>query len=109
MKKIYPEKWAYRLLSNLIPNIKMSCLLIATVLLLQTPLQAKDSLSEIKVSVKANQRSVKKILREIEVQSGMKFIYLTNQIDEQRKVSMEIVNKPLNAVLDNLFSGTEII
>lgn len=109
MKKIYPEKWAYWLLSNLIPNIKMSCLFIATFLMLQTPLQAKDSLPEIKVSVNAHQRAVKKILREIEIQSGMKFIYLNNQIDEHRKVSMEISKAPLNVVLDNLFSGTDVI
>jgi TonB-linked SusC/RagA family outer membrane protein len=109
MKKIYPKKWAYSLLSNLIPTKKMSCLFLATFLLVQSPLQARDSLTEIKVSVKANQLSVKSILREIEGQSGMKFIYLSNQVNERRKVSIEVYNAPLNSVLDSLFAGQGIV
>jgi TonB-linked SusC/RagA family outer membrane protein len=108
MKKIYPKKWTYRLLSPLIPNLKMSCLFIATFIMLQAPLQAKDALTEIKVSVNANHTPVKKVLRALEVQSGMKFVYLSNQVDEHRKVSIEVWNAPLNSVLNNLFAGTGI-
>ena len=108
MKKIYAKKRANRLLSNLIP-IKMSCLLIASLLLWQTPIHAKDSLSDIKVSVNASNQSVKRILQEIEDQTDMKFVYLNRDVNERRKVSIDVSNSPLNSVLDNVFSGTDII
>lgn len=87
----------------------MCSLLLASLLaMLQTPATAKGSMAEIRISVNAYQKSVKEILREIEMQSGMKFVYLTDHVDDDRKVTVQLKNVLLSNALETLFSGTNI-
>lgn len=87
----------------------MCSLLLASLLVMQqTPIIAKDSEAQIRISVNAYQESVKEVLREIEKQSGMKFVYLTDQVDDDRKVTLQLKNVLLSNALETLFSGTSI-
>lgn len=87
----------------------MCSLLLASLLaMLQTPVSAKSSMAEIRISVDAYQKSVKEILREIEIQSGMKFVYLADHVDDDRKVTVQLKNVLLSNALETLFSGTNI-
>src|SRR5690349_12791604 len=109
MKKNYPLQRACRLLSTLTTQAKMCSLLLASLLVIQqTPVTAKSSMAEIRISVDAYQESVKEILRAIEKQSGIKFVYLTDQVDDDRKVTLQLRNVLLVNALETLFSGTNV-
>lgn len=86
----------------------MSALTLAVLLLWQAPLQAKDTLSEMKISISVNDAPLRKAMRKIESKTGLKFFYLSSQIDTDRKVSIEAHRSPLNAVLNNLFKDTDV-
>src|SRR5690606_12201457 len=41
-------------------------------------------------------------------QTDFKFLYDTDKIDEEKLVSVRMVNKPVEQVLDHLFNGTSV-
>lgn len=86
----------------------MSAFTLAFLLLWQGPVQAKDSVTEIQISLSVQDRPLKEALRKIEMQTGLKFFYLSSQIDTDRKVTIEAQDIPLNTVLNNLFRDTGI-
>lgn len=109
MKKKYPSQRACTLLSTLITHANMYSLLLAGLLVMcQTPVAAKDSISEIRISLHAQQESVKEILQEIEKQSGLTFVYLTDQVDEDRKLTLHLRKVAMNKVLEKMFVGTSV-
>lgn len=90
----------------------MSVLLFVTLLTLQSPLQARDTIVEIKVTVMNTSQksvSVRKILKTIEDQTGYKFFYLNDQVDIRRNVRLNVVNAPVTNVLDMLFRNTDVV
>lgn len=52
--------------------------------------------------------TVKEVLRNIEKQSEFVFMYSEKLIDVNRKVSVNVNNKKINEVLDELFAGTDV-
>jgi TonB-linked SusC/RagA family outer membrane protein len=86
----------------------MSAFTLAVLLLWQAPLQAKDALPEIKISMSVTDAPLKKTLRKIEHKTSLKFFYLSSQIDADRKVSLEAHNAPLKTLLNDLFKDTGI-
>jgi TonB-dependent starch-binding outer membrane protein SusC len=52
--------------------------------------------------------TVKEVLRNIEKQSEFVFMYSEKLIDVNREVSMNVKNKKINVVLDELFAGTNV-
>ncbi len=86
----------------------MSTLTLAILILWQSPLQAKDSVEELQISIVVNNTPLKRVLQEIEIQTGLKFFYLSSQIDTERRVSIEAQQMPLRTVLDRLFTNTSI-
>ena len=52
--------------------------------------------------------AVEKVLASIEDQSEFYFLYSNKLIDVERKVSIQADNKPVNDVLDYLFTGTDV-
>ncbi len=86
----------------------MLTLLFATLCVLQTPVQAKDSVGEVRVSLAVFNQPLKKVLRTVEAQTGLKFFYLTRQVDVQQKVSVQRADAPLADVLGDVFRHTGI-
>ena len=60
-----------------------------------------------KISIQRNDVPIEKILEQIEKQTKYLFIY-NNEIDMRRRVTVNIRNKPLSQVLDDLFSDKGI-
>jgi len=60
------------------------------------------------ISLKADNESVKEILRLIEDQSKYRFLYNSNNIDVEQKKSIDCQAKSIEEVLDMLFKGTGV-
>jgi len=52
-------------------------------------------------------RTVKEVFSEIEKSSEYIFFYLDNSLDMERKVSVKVKNKLVDAILDQVFKGTD--
>lgn len=59
------------------------------------------------LTVNVRQATVRQVMSEIEQQSDYTFFYYDNAIDVKRKVSLVIKDRPITAVLDALFKGTD--
>ena len=59
-----------------------------------------------KISLSLNNQSVKDVFKAIEDQSEFIFFYQDQQVDLNRRVTLEISNKNIREVLDELFEGT---
>lgn len=55
-----------------------------------------------KISIEANQKEIKQILVDIEIEAGVRFTYST-EIDTKRQITLHVVNRKLSEILDNLF------
>lgn len=71
------------------------------------PLSANSQSAKVKLSV-AN-KSVVEVLSEIEEQTDFLFVYSPDEIDADRKVSVNANNESIEKVLDDIFSGTEVV
>jgi TonB-dependent SusC/RagA subfamily outer membrane receptor len=108
MEKIYPKKRAYALLFHLTQLQKMTALVLAVLLTNPAMLQARDTLIEMRVSIQVYEELVKNVLSELEEKTGLKFFYFSRQVDDERKVSLEVRDTPLYKILNKLFRGTGI-
>lgn len=86
----------------------MSPLLLITVLAFQSPLQARDTIVDAKVTLHVSHEPVRKVLQSLEKQTGLKFFYLNDQVDTRRKVTLRLERAPLEQALDNLFQNTDV-
>jgi TonB-dependent starch-binding outer membrane protein SusC len=107
MKNIYLRKRSFSSYT-LLPILKMSSLLLITLLAFQHPLQARDTLIDTHVTIHVSQESVRKVLLSLEKQTGLKFFYLNDQVDTRRKVTLRLERATLRQVLDDLFRDTDI-
>jgi len=62
----------------------------------------------VKITIKMKDVPVKEILKEIEKQSNYFFMYDSRNIQSDRKVTINAVNKSLFEILTQLFSGTDV-
>jgi TonB-linked SusC/RagA family outer membrane protein len=70
---------------------------------------ASKSYSQTKVlNLDMKNSTVKEVLRNIEKQSEFVFMYSEKLIDVNREVSVNVKNKKINEVLDELFAGTDV-
>lgn len=60
------------------------------------------------LNLKMGKSSVKDVLSKIEDQSGFYFIFSSNIIDVNREVTIDAENQPVEKVLDELFTGTNV-
>ncbi|WP_255489770.1 TonB-dependent receptor [Dysgonomonas sp. 25] len=60
-----------------------------------------------RVSIKMKNVQLDKILTEIETQTDYLFIY-NNKVEAKQKLSVNVVDKPVNSLLSELFSSTDI-
>jgi TonB-linked SusC/RagA family outer membrane protein len=86
----------------------MSPLLLITVLAFQSPLQARDTIVDTKVTLHVSHEPVRKVLQSLEKQTGLKFFYLNDHVDTRRKVTLRLERAPLEQALDNLFQNTDV-
>ncbi len=61
-----------------------------------------------KVSIQANGFSIQKVMREIERQTDYLFVYDKNEVDVNRKVSVDVNNESVSEVLNRVFEGTGV-
>ena len=70
---------------------------------------AIDSYSQrTRLSLDLNDVTVREVLNQIEDQSEFYFMYETNTVDVNRRVSIDVKNRLVTDILDELFEGTDI-
>lgn len=57
-------------------------------------------------TIEANNLTVKEVIKKIEKESEYIFFYMDNAVDLNRKVEVKATNQEVNAILDQLFAGT---
>lgn len=62
-----------------------------------------------KVSIQANDFSIQKVISEIEKQTDYLFVYDKNEVDVNKKVSVDVNNEPVSEVLNRVFEGTGVV
>ena len=70
--------------------------------------QANSYAQNTKISLHMDNVSVEKVLREIESNTQFKFLYNDSEIEYAKKVSINVKNKRISRILDELFLDTPI-
>lgn len=70
--------------------------------------QANSYSQNKKVSVKANDETIEKVLEQIESQSDFKFFYVTEEVDVSKKISIDKAETPIKIILGILFAGNGV-
>lgn len=61
-----------------------------------------------KLSIKVQNASVRDVLKEIEDESDYFFLYRSEEINLTRTVNLQVENKAITQILDDLFAGTSV-
>jgi TonB-linked SusC/RagA family outer membrane protein len=69
--------------------------------------RAQEALRK-EISIQMESAEVRQVLARIEKQANVKFIYSTNSIQARQKVSVNVANRPLSRVLDELLTPIQI-
>lgn len=88
---------------NLYLKTAKSTLFICCLFLLQTALYAQ---SNIRITIKATEITLQKALTEVEKQSKLSVAYNQSQLSNKRRLSLNIVNQPLETALKAILKGT---
>jgi TonB-linked SusC/RagA family outer membrane protein len=62
----------------------------------------------VKISVKAERKTLKQILQLIESKSGVAFIYSDRLVNPYTNINISVSNEPITSVLDGLLKGTQL-
>ncbi|MDO6603955.1 TonB-dependent receptor [Arenibacter palladensis] len=90
-------------------NLSLTMKLTTILLILSIfTVQANSYAQKTKVTLDLRQVEMQKVFEEIESLTDFKFLYDNTKIDGAKLVSVKVDNKPISAVLDNLFKGTSI-
>ncbi len=107
MEKDYAKKWAVLAYVRTILSYRsMLTIVLVSFCFFQNPVHALDTSMNNHVSLSVKDEPVKNVLHRLEEQTGYKFFYLDRQVDVQRKVTLTIVEAPLESVLQKLFANT---
>ncbi|MCT4644674.1 MAG: TonB-dependent receptor [Carboxylicivirga sp.] len=82
---------------------------LSIVLMLIGMLQVSASVSsQNKVSLKASNKKVAEVLKQIETETNLRFFYNETLINDQRTVSIQAKDAEVEQVLEQLFEGTDV-
>ena len=87
------------------PSIKASLLFFMILILQSFSYSSYSQLKDITISVK--NVTVREVLSDIEAQSKFYFTYSSSDINTERKVTIDIKNQKVSAILDILLRGTD--
>ena len=105
MKKIIKGKW----LSPYLPKISLKMKLTTLLLILSlVRIQASTYSQNTKLTLNVNNTSVEQLFNKIESVSEYRFLFESNLIDLDRKVSVNVEKKKIVEILDKVFKGTDI-
>lgn len=62
-----------------------------------------------KLSLDVRNKSIKEILFQIEDMSEFRFIYQSEKVNLNKKVSVQIKNKPVVTILESLFENENVV
>lgn len=88
-------------------NLAMRLTLVLLVISILS-VQANGYSQKTKVTLNLEKVELRMVLEKIESLTDFKFLYDTDKIDEEKLVSVKMVDKPVDQVLDYLFSGTSV-
>jgi iron complex outermembrane receptor protein len=86
-------------------KMKLSIILIFLSILNVFP---NNSYSQKRITFDMENVTIKQVLKEIKDQTGFKFLYTSNLIDESQKISFRAKQETTPKILDRLFENTEI-
>ena len=105
MKNLLKRKKSQPSLFKFDLKMKLSAFLLLTGLFV---LHAKESYSQrTKVTIDLNNTSVEQFIDEIEDKTEFRFLYLLEDVDLKRIVSVKAKREKVNSILDRLFEGTK--
>ena len=85
------------------------CLLIVPMLLFGlSGTEAAAQTQPLRVSVQAQDEAISEVFRSIREQTGYSFVYNNSDVDRARRVTLDVTDQTLPAVLDRLFDGSDI-
>ena len=85
------------------------CLLIVPMLLFGlSGTEAAAQTQPLRVSVQAQDEVLSEVFRSIREQTGYSFVYNNSDVDRARRVTLDVTDQTLPAVLDRLFDGSDI-
>ena len=92
------------------PKKTLSIMGMAALFSLSMPAQlfATQYSEQTRLTVSANNQTVKEILYMIEDQSNFRFIYESGKVDLDKRVTVNFKNQTVEAILDNLFGNAGI-
>ena len=103
LKRALWERVIYRQLPRLFRSMcLMVCLLSVQISIVRAGTQ------EQKVSMDISDATIEEVLRSIEAKSDYYFLYNSRLIDVDRRVSVRAKNKPVSAILDDLFHADDV-
>ncbi len=106
MKKIINGRW----LSPYLPKISLKMKLTTLLLILSlVRIQASTYSQNTKLTLNVNNTSVEQLFNKIESVSEYRFLFESNLIDLDRKVSVNVEKKKIVEILEKVFKGTDIV
>ncbi|CAL1519741.1 TonB-dependent receptor [Chitinophaga sp. MM2321] len=103
------KKQLIALVSTVMRNTIVPLILI---LLCTVTLSAKDSkaqeILDRQLSLSVNNRTLVKVIANIQAQTGVKFVYSSNAIQADRKVSLRMVNKTISQFIEEILKPLNI-
>ncbi|KDN55839.1 TonB-dependent receptor [Flavobacterium seoulense] len=105
MKKIIKGKW----LSPYLPKISLKMKLTTLLLILSlVRIEASTYSQNTKLTLNVNNASIEKLFNKIESVSEYRFLFESNLIDLDQKVSVNVEKKKITEILEKVFKGTDI-
>ncbi len=108
MKKTNCFFWEWKIpgMQKVLRTMKLTIFLL---LISVISMFAGETYSQTKVlTIDMNNSTVKEVLQTIEAQSEFYFMYSEKLVNVKREVSVNVKNKKIDEVLDELFAGTNV-
>lgn len=86
----------------------MKITIIALFTCIFTLFATKTNSQNVKVSIHADNFSLREVIYEIEKQTDYLFVYDRNEVNINRPVSLKADNEPVSDVLNKIFAGTDV-